>query len=120
MQSPTVVLLQRDSSLAEYLTPSLPATFNISYARTLDEVRDALREISSGVVVLDMEMVSLREISQLSSDFSQASIICNHRTPDDRLWVQAINAGAVDCCASSDVVGIARAVHKNAAALNAA
>jgi len=46
-------------------------------------------------------------------------IICTHRTPDDVIWTEAMDAGAIDCC-FDDGPAICRAIHQTSMAANRA
>jgi len=64
-------------------------------------------------VILDLELSSLSDVEQLSREFPDVSIVCNHRIADEQMWTATLNAGATDCCPSSDTKGIARAALAN-------
>jgi hypothetical protein len=65
------------------------------------------------VAVMDMEIVSSGEIEQLLGELPHLRIVCNHRLADDELWIAALNAGAADCCLSSDTKSIVNAALGN-------
>jgi hypothetical protein len=58
------------------------------------------------VAIVDLELARLDEVQQLCRQFTNTSIVCTHRLADEKLWTMALAAGAVDCCASSDVRAI--------------
>jgi len=60
-------------------------------------------------LVLDMEAASLDDLRYLSRELPATRIVCNHRIADEQLWIAALNAGAADCCASSDRKAIVNA-----------
>jgi hypothetical protein len=41
-------------------------------------------------------------------------IVCTHRTPDEVMWTEAMDAGALDCCFNDDGQAIGRAIHRAA------
>jgi hypothetical protein len=45
----------------------------------------------------------MEEISQLVQVFKELTIICTHRLPDKRMWMDALNAGAVKFCRPQDI-----------------
>jgi len=110
MQPLTVVLLQDNPITKCELADSLLPVGTVVAVGSLEELRHVLPTIIKATLVLDIELAPLREVSRLTQDFPAASVVCNHRTPDEQLWVQAMNAGAADCCSSSDISGIVRAV----------
>jgi hypothetical protein len=62
---------------------------------------------------VDLELVGLDQLRQLICDYSNTTIICTHRLADERLWTQALAAGAADCCYNSDVRAIVLAAAKH-------
>ena len=102
-----VVVAQGDPGSAESLAASLQNHFRIvAVARGVNEIRAAIPKHRADVVVVDMEMASLAEIDGLRQEFPQVEIVCTHRLADDRLWTQALAAGAADCCHPSDIRSI--------------
>lgn len=43
-------------------------------------------------------------------------IVRTHHPPDDRMWTQALSAGAFDCCCDEDTPSISRAIRQSMAA----
>ena len=56
--------------------------------------------------VVDLELIGIPELKQLCAQFPSTAFVCIHRLADDRMWSEALAAGAVDCCCSSDMHGI--------------
>src|SRR4051794_41148750 len=107
MKPLNVVVAQYDSSSAEALANSLQQHFRVvAIALNLDEVRSAIPKHRADVAVLDLETATLDEIAALRREFASLEIVCTHRLADDRLWTQALAAGANDCCHPSDVRSI--------------
>ncbi len=61
------------------------------------------------VAVLDLELVNLEEVRQVAHIFDDLTIVCTHRSPDERMWMAAIDAGAVEFCHPLDIHTILRA-----------
>ena len=59
--------------------------------------------------MLDLEVVSLEEIRNLAHTFDELNIVCTHRSPDEQMWITALNAGAVEFCHPQDIHSILRA-----------
>ena len=68
-----------------------------------------LRRHEARVAVLDLELVSLEEVRELASTFDDLTIVCTHRSPDERMWTAAMEAGAVEFCGPHDLHSILRA-----------
>lgn len=111
MQPLNVVLLQSDSGISKSLVDSLSKSSNeVHLARSSGELRSSIRNHHARAVILDLELSSLSDVEQLSREFPEVSIVCNHRVADEKMWTASLNAGASDCCPSSDTKGIARAL----------
>jgi DNA-binding NarL/FixJ family response regulator len=107
MKPLSVVVYQYNLESAESLAKCLYTHFRVvNVARDLDDLRRAIPRHSADVAIVDMERTALEEIQQLRKEFAATSIVCIHRLADERLWTQALAAGAIDCCASSDVRAI--------------
>jgi len=61
------------------------------------------------VAVLDLELVEMEEVRQLARVFEELTIVCTHRSPDEQMWMAALNAGAVEFCHPEDIRSILRA-----------
>jgi DNA-binding response OmpR family regulator len=115
MTSPTIVIAQHDHSIAQRLADELHAHFaRVSVTQNAMELRTMLLHREPRVAVLDLELVNLDEVHQLASSFGDLTIVCTHRSPDEQMWMAALNAGAVEFCHSQDVLSILRASIKAA------
>jgi len=111
MKPLSIIVFQSDGKSAESLANSLCKHFRlVNVARDLAELRLAIPRHRADVAIVDLEFARLDDVQQLRQDFSQVSIVCTHRLADEKMWSQALAAGAVDCCASSDVRAIVLAV----------
>jgi DNA-binding NarL/FixJ family response regulator len=107
MKPLSVVVYQCNHASAESLAKSLYNHFRVvNVARDLDELRRAILCHRADVAIVDMERTALEDIQRLRHEFVATRIVCIHRLADERLWTEALAAGAVDCCASSDVRAI--------------
>jgi DNA-binding response OmpR family regulator len=107
MQSANVVLLQSDPKIAKTLAAMLLNSFKqVHVARSVDELRHTAVKHRPAAIVLDLESATLAEVETLKKDFSGVRVICNHRVADEEMWTRTLNAGADDCCPSSDTRGI--------------
>ena len=105
-----IILLQGDSDTSEPLAASLSILFDEVYkVRSFAELRNHSALRCATAVILDLERTSLSEIEALSRDIPGTRIICMHRLADERLWSEALNAGATDCCSSYDIRSVANA-----------
>jgi hypothetical protein len=58
------------------------------------------------VVIVDLELATIHEVHELKQEFIATTIVCTHRLADEKMWTDALAAGASDCCYSSDVRAI--------------
>jgi DNA-binding NtrC family response regulator len=110
MPSPTVVIAQSDPRTAQGLAKDLHAHFSqVAVAQSALELQTLLRRHEAQVAVLDLEIIDLEEVQKLTEMFDDLAIICTHRSPDERMWMAALNAGAVEFCHPRDLHSILRA-----------
>jgi DNA-binding NtrC family response regulator len=110
MQISTIVIAQHDQSIAQGLANELHAHFTrVLVAENAVELHTVLLRHRARAVVVDTETLSSEEISQLASTFSDLAIVATHRSPDERMWMAALNAGAVEFCHPQDIRSILRA-----------
>lgn len=107
MKPLSVVVYQCNYQNAESLAKSLYNHFRlVNVARDLDELKNAIPRHRADVAIVDLEKTQLEDIRLLHQEFAGTSIVCTHRLADERMWAQALAAGAVDCCAGSDIRAI--------------
>jgi DNA-binding NtrC family response regulator len=110
MPSPTIVIAQNDSAIARELTRDLHAHFaRVAVAENVLELRILLQRHEARVAVLDLELISVEEVRQLALLFEDLAIVCTHRSPDERMWMAALGAGAIEFCHPLDIRSILRA-----------
>jgi DNA-binding NarL/FixJ family response regulator len=107
MKPLSVVVFQVDNKSAESLANSLCNHFRVvNVASDLDELKCAIPRHHADVAIVDLERTGMEDVRQLLKEFTGTSVVCTHRLADERMWSEALAAGAVDCCASSDVRAI--------------
>jgi DNA-binding NtrC family response regulator len=110
MKPHDVIVAQSDCVVAEHLAANLHPYFkSVSVARDVDEIRHIIHRQGADVVVLDLCLADIRDVRQLTLEFHGIGFICTHRVPDEEMWRDTLEAGAVDCCANDDVQEIVRA-----------
>ena len=114
MQPLNVVIATTDTRIAGQLADSLNRHVRtVSVARSLDEVRHAIPKHRAQVAIVDLELASMPQVRDLCSEFAQTQVLCTHRIPDEEMWADALNAGAIDCCQNADITAIVDAVRRN-------
>jgi DNA-binding response OmpR family regulator len=107
MKPLSVVVAQSNSKTAEMLAKSLYNHFRVVHlAGDVDELRQAILRYRADVAIVDLELAALMEVQQLKRDFATTTIVCTHRLADEKMWADALAAGASDCCYASDVRAI--------------
>lgn len=107
MKPLSVVVAQSNSKTAEMLAKSLYNHFRVVHlAGDLNELRQAIPRHRADVAIVDLELAALNEVRLLTREFSTTTIVCTHRLADEKMWTDALAAGASDCCYSSDVRAI--------------
>jgi DNA-binding NtrC family response regulator len=114
MNRPTAVIVQSDNVSAATLAAALQTQCrSVHVTHSPDEARAAVPRHRADIVIADLELMRLPEIQLLHHEFGNVSIVCTHRIPDDHMWAEALQAGAVDCCRTSDVGAIMEAATRN-------
>jgi chemotaxis response regulator CheB len=112
----SVVLLQRDPSIAQSLAAGLRSRFqSVQVAGSRDELREKVAQNVPEVAVLDVETSRLADVERLHRDFPSLLIVCTHRIPDEEMWMAALEAGAVDVCPVDDVQAVLDSALRNVA-----
>ena len=118
MQQTYVLLLQSDPNVAQSLATSLADSFHgVHTAKSIEEVRHAAAKYQPLAIIVDLETASLNDVELLKRDFQHTRIVCNHRVADEEMWSRSLNAGADDCCPSSDMRAILSATVGDAVAV---
>jgi len=113
MRPMNVVLAHHDAVSAEQLAASLAKEFrNLALAQSSSEAKSAVARFRAPFAVVDLELITIPELQQLCREFPQTAFVCIHRLADDRMWAEALAAGAVDCCHCDDLRGILLASEK--------
>src|SRR5689334_23318252 len=110
MRPINAVLAHHDAASADRLAASLGKQFrNLLVAKTCREIRSSVARFRAPFAIVDLELVSLAEVQELCREFPATAFVCIHRLADDRMWSEALAAGAVDCCSAADADGILKA-----------
>lgn len=106
----TVVIAHYEPKTAEELAHHLrPHSARVIVAENVSNLRPLILHHEARVAVLDLEVVNMEDVRQLARTFCNLAIVCTHRSPDERMWMAALNAGAVEFCHPQDIRSILRA-----------
>jgi DNA-binding NarL/FixJ family response regulator len=107
MKPLSVVVAQSNSKTGETLAKSLYNHFRaINVVSGVEELRYAIPRHRADVAIVDLELANLHDVKQLNREFPGTTIVCTHRLADEKMWTEALSAGAADCCHNSDVRAI--------------
>jgi len=113
MRPINAVLAHREPGAAQQLTASLNKEFrNLMLAKSAFELRSSVARYRAPFAIVDLELIGLAELKELCREFPATTFVCVHRLADDRMWAEALAAGAVDCCQSNDLRGILMAAER--------
>lgn len=105
----TVVIAHNDHEISQELANDLrPYAARVIVAESALEVSALLLRHKARMAVLDLDLVKVEEVLQLTRTFRNLTIVCTHPSPDDRVWVAALAAGAVDVCHPDDIRSMLR------------
>jgi hypothetical protein len=112
-----IVILQANSARAQNLASSSKSVSQAVFiVQSLPELQALVAQFPISVGVVDLGLVPVQDVVHLRS--LGLEIVCTHHTPDDTMWTEALNAGAIDCCFDDDVPAICRAIQQTTARLN--
>ncbi|HUO59814.1 MAG TPA: hypothetical protein VMU24_04035, partial [Candidatus Acidoferrales bacterium] len=63
----------------------------------------------ASLAILDLNVVPLEMVQELSQKFENVAFVCTHHAPDAEVYLACVQAGAADCCHASDIPSIVRA-----------
>lgn len=107
MKPLSVVVAQRNNKTTDSLVKSLYNHFRlVNVARDVTELRSSIPRHRADVAVVDLELAGLTEVESLRREFPAITVVCTHRLADEKMWSEALAAGAADCCYTSDVRAI--------------
>lgn len=116
----TIVILQNHSARAENLVAKVKSVSEAVFiVQSLPELQTLAAQFPIQIGVLDLGLISFEEIARLRRQLSM-EIVCTHHTPDNVMWTEALDAGALDCCFDDDGPAICRAIQQTSTAGNRA
>lgn len=111
-----IIIAQHDASVAMKVAQELRPHFaHVAVVTSIMELHRTLLSHKARVAILDMELLAIEEVQKLARTFTHLRIVCTHRSPDERKWIAALNAGAIELCHPTDTHSIVRASRKLAA-----
>ena len=107
MKPLSVVVAQSSAKVSETLAKSLYNHFRVvTTAGSLSDLMHSIPKHRADVAIVDLELADIRQVEELVRQFSNTTVVCTHRLADEKMWTDALAAGAADCCNSSDVRAI--------------
>ena len=107
MKPLSIVIAHSNARAGESLAHSLHNHFRlVNVARYFSELRKSIPRYRADGAVVDLELAGFSEVRELCMEFGATVIVCTHRLADEKMWMDALAAGAADCCNASDVRAI--------------
>ena len=104
---------------AEKLVSKVKAVSDIVFTvQSVPELQALASQFRIHFGVLDLSSVTFQDIARLRRQLGM-EIVCTHRTPDEVMWAEALDAGALDCCFDDDGSAICRAIGQTSTARSA-
>ena len=111
MQPLPVFIAQADAKLGREFAAKLQVHFrDIQVLKALPALRNTLAQTKPYALIVDLEMIGFDELREICRSCPQTIVISTHRLADDEMWVASLAAGAADCCAATDYLGVIRAI----------
>jgi hypothetical protein len=110
-----IVILQNDPARADDLVSQVKSVSQAVFiVQSVSELQALVAQFPIQAGVLDLGLVTLQEVIRLRRQLGM-EIVCTHRTPDEAMWAEAMDAGALDCCFDDDIPAICRALQQSPA-----
>jgi DNA-binding NarL/FixJ family response regulator len=107
MKPLSVVIAQGNLVMADSLAKSLYNHFRVvNVVGNVLDLRESIPRNRADVAIVDLELAGILDVQELRKEFPGITIVCTHRVADEKMWTDALTAGAADCCYSSDVRAI--------------
>lgn len=114
----SVVILDSNLAVAPRLSEALSTQFHaIHTVRSSAELHQRIADARPEAVIMNMEQFQLSDLRDLQRDFPALPIVCLYRNPDERVWVDALEAGAIDVCRTDDIQAIADSLRNSLTAI---
>jgi len=119
MLAACILVAENDPVIAKELMWQLDGVCrSVRLAHSVEELKLSIPFLHVDAVVADLETVALEEISAIARAL-HVPVICTHRIPDEKMWSEVLDAGALDMYPSSDVKGIVNSLLRNIEAAHA-
>jgi hypothetical protein len=113
-----IVILQANPARAQNLASNSKSVSQAVFiVQSIPELQALVAQFPISVGVVHLGVVPVQEVGRLRHQLG-LEIVCTHHTPDETMWTEALNAGAIDCCFDDDVPSICRAMELTAPAHN--
>ena len=108
-----ILIAQNDRFIANRVAHGLAAHFpRVAVVENVADPSTVKQFHRARVAVLDLELFTVDSVKAIALQFCNLIIVCTHRSPDEQMWIAALNAGAVEVCHPSDIQSILRAARR--------
>jgi DNA-binding NarL/FixJ family response regulator len=110
MKPLSAIVVHRSEAPAQILAESLRQHLRfVSTAACYNEACSQVKLHHAQLMILDLETIALNQVRVLLNELPGITIVCTHRSADDRVVDEVLAAGAADCCLESDIRAIVHA-----------
>ena len=110
MKPLSAIVVHQSEAPAQILAESLRQHLRfVSTAASYTEGYDQAKLHRAQLMILDLETIPLTQVAVLLKELPGITIVCTHRSADDRVFDDVLAAGAADCCLESDIRAIVHA-----------
>jgi hypothetical protein len=76
---------------------------DLTTVHAVQDIRATVPRLRAQLAIVNLELVKYSELAELCKEFPATAFVGVHRLADDTIWMQALAAGAVDCCVTADL-----------------
>lgn len=110
----SVAIAVKDPATSDRLAHDIRRHFRqVALAHSGTELRHTIAKVRAEAAIVDLELLNPEELGQLCEEFPGTAVVATHRSPDNEMWTECLEIGAVDCCHHSDIDGMLRAIAHN-------
>src|SRR5690242_2278566 len=107
MKPLSAIVVHRSEAPAQILAESLRQHLRfVSTAGSYSEGCNQAKLHRAQLMILDLETIALNQVRVLLKELPGITVVCTHRSADDRALDDVLAAGAADCCLESDIRAI--------------
>ena len=117
MKPLSAIVVHQSEAPARMLAESLRQHLRfVSTAASYNEACTQAKLHRAQLMILDLQTIAPNQVGLLIKELPGITIVCTHRSADDRIVDEVLAAGAADCCLESDIRAIVHAAIRHTGA----